>query len=172
MGYFSLDENDTYCNLVLGVAPLVRTDIDKLREEITAWLKDGLSRQEVCERLNCRPDTLRRRLDAWGVTFKQSSYFPKGNPAHNRRPIQDYLVSHGPLIHSHILKQKLWKEGLKPRRCELCDWAEISQDGTLPLELHHRNSDRFDNQLKNLWVLCPNCHSLQSGHGSRKHKGH
>ena len=30
----------------------------------------------------------------------------------------------------------------------------------MPLELDHKNGDRRDNRLENLWLPCPNCHAL------------
>jgi len=71
---------------------------------------------------------------------------------------------------SHKLKKRLFKEGLKEKYCELCKWAEISEDGRQPLELDHINGDRHDNRLTNLRILCPNCHSLQLTHRGRNIK--
>lgn len=68
---------------------------------------------------------------------------------------------------SYMLKNRLFKSSLKIPRCELCGWAEKSQDGRLPLELDHINGDRHDNRLENLRILCPNCHSLQLTHRAR-----
>ena len=65
---------------------------------------------------------------------------------------------------SHLLKKRLFREGLKRECCELCGWAQRAPDGRLPLELDHMNGDKTDNRIDNLRVLCPNCHALQPTH--------
>jgi hypothetical protein len=35
-------------------------------------------------------------------------------------------------------------------------------DKPIPLELHHKDGDHFNNELSNLQILCPNCHAQQS----------
>lgn len=65
---------------------------------------------------------------------------------------------------SYKLKRRLFTEGLKKPKCELCGWSIKSKDGRVPLELEHINGNCFDNRLKNLRILCPNCHSLQPSH--------
>lgn len=72
---------------------------------------------------------------------------------------------------SFKLKSRLFKAGLKIPMCEECGWAQKSNDGRLPLELDHINGDRRDNRLKNLRILCPNCHSLQPTHRGRNRRG-
>src|SRR3989344_296228 len=68
---------------------------------------------------------------------------------------------------SYKLKKRLFLVKLKKPKCEECGWAKTSEDGRLPLELDHINGNRHDNRLKNLRILCPNCHSLQSTHRGR-----
>lgn len=80
-----------------------------------------------------------------------------------QRPLVEILVRHSD-FQSFKLKKRLFLEGLKSPRCELCGWAEMAKDGRIPVELDHINGDRFDNRLLNLRILCPNCHSLQSTH--------
>jgi len=65
---------------------------------------------------------------------------------------------------THMLKKRLFTAGLKKPKCELCNWAQISPDGRLPLELDHIDGNRHNNQIENLRILCPNCHSLQLTH--------
>jgi len=82
------------------------------------------------------------------------------------------ILKNGTRFQSFKLKNRLFKEGLKEAKCEKCDWAEMSADGRLPLELDHINGDRYDNRLENLRILCPNCHSLQLTHrGKNKKRG-
>lgn len=47
--------------------------------------------------------------------------------------------------------------------CTLSEWMGEK----LPLELHHIDGDRFNNQLENLQILCPNCHSLTPNHSKK-----
>lgn len=53
---------------------------------------------------------------------------------------------------------------------ERCGWAERAEDGRIPVELDHKNGDRFDNRFENLQILCPNCHSLQPTHRGKNVK--
>ena len=86
---------------------------------------------------------------------------------------KDILVENS-IYQSFKLKKRLFLAKLKEPKCEECDWAKISVDGRIPLELDHINGDRHDNRLENLRVLCPNCHSLKLTHRgrNRKHKIH
>lgn len=81
-------------------------------------------------------------------------------------PLESILVE-GSTFQSYKLKARLFKAGLKQEHCEQCGWAERTVDGYLPLELDHINGNRNDNRLKNLRVLCPNCHSLTPHHRGR-----
>ena len=48
---------------------------------------------------------------------------------------------------SHKLKNRLFKEKIKNKVCELCGWAKVSDDGRIPLELDHINGDRHDSRI-------------------------
>ncbi|MEI6042441.1 MAG: HNH endonuclease [bacterium] len=85
-------------------------------------------------------------------------------------PTKDILVVNS-TFQSHKLKKRLFKEGLKEKKCEICGWNKTTAEGRLPLELDHINGDNMDNRISNLQILCPNCHSLQPTHrGLNKNK--
>ena len=46
-------------------------------------------------------------------------------------------------------------------KCSKCGWAKRNKyTGKLTLESHHRDGNWKNNAESNLWLLCPNCHSL------------
>jgi 5-methylcytosine-specific restriction endonuclease McrA len=78
-------------------------------------------------------------------------------------PLKQILVKDSQ-FQSYKLKVRLFSSGLKKPKCELCGWKQQSIDGRIPVELDHVNGNSKDNRLKNLRILCPNCHSLQPTH--------
>ena len=72
-------------------------------------------------------------------------------------PIAKYLVRGRRTNRTH-LKSRLLAAGLKENRCEECGLTEW-RGRRLSMALHHVNGDGRDNRLRNLVILCPNCHS-------------
>lgn len=63
------------------------------------------------------------------------------------------------------IKKRLIKS--RGHRCESCqrtEWLERP----IPLELHHRDGNRFKNVESNLELLCPNCHAQTDTWKNRK----
>ena len=55
-------------------------------------------------------------------------------------------------------KKRLLKEGLLQYECYKCGLKEWMGE-PISLQLEHKNGDNTNNTLKNLTLLCPNCHS-------------
>jgi len=145
----------------------MRTDILERREEILAWVEEGQSKAYMYRKLRCKPITLNSWLDKMGVDYKgnQGGKGIKSDP--KRKTAKEYIKS--TCISSHKLRIKLIEDGIKEERCERCklnEWMGLA----IPLELHHIDGNRFNNEFNNLQVLCPNCHSL-TDNNSGNNKG-
>ena len=57
---------------------------------------------------------------------------------------------------------------LHGNKCMKCDWCEINKfTKRVPIELNHIDGNPENNEISNLELLCPNCHSLTEYHKSR-----
>ena len=96
-----------------------------------------------------------------GIDYKGNQGL-NGIKTNNRYKTAEEYINSGSYIKSHLLKQKLIKDGIKIEKCELCgliSWHNVK----LPLELHHKDGNHYNNDISNLQILCPNCHSIQPG---------
>jgi Zn-dependent peptidase ImmA (M78 family) len=60
---------------------------------------------------------------------------------------------------------------VKEWKCECCGISEwMGKD--ISLEIHHIDGDRLNNDLSNLQLLCPNCHSQTDNWRSRNQRGY
>lgn len=74
-------------------------------------------------------------------------------------------------MNSCRLKKKLVAEGFLEERCYTpgCPiQASVWLDRTLILQLDHIDGDNTNNELANLRILCPNCHTQTETWGRRK----
>lgn len=146
----------------------MRTDILERKNEILEWINMNQSKAFMCRELKCKPETLNKYLIQMGIDYK-GNMGGKGIKTDNKyKTTEEYLKS--TCIKSHRLKLKLIRDGIKAGACELCgvsEWMGVK----LPLELHHKDGNHYNNNLDNLMILCPNCHSIQPGNSGAKTKG-
>jgi hypothetical protein len=91
---------------------------------------------------------------------------PLGRPA---LPLSDVLVA-GSIYQRARLKERLFAEGLKDRRCELCGQDELWHGRRMSLILDHVNGVHDDNRLENLRIVCANCNATLDTHCGRKNR--
>ena len=72
--------------------------------------------------------------------------------------LQEILNGKHPEFQTFKLKNRLLSEGLIKNQCSICKITNWN-DKTLNMELDHIDGNRTNHKLKNLRMLCPNCHS-------------
>lgn len=84
--------------------------------------------------------------------------------------IDEICVEKSTYIHTTSLKEKLYKEGIKSRECELCGQDEMWRGKRMSLILDHINGDKFDNRIENLRIVCANCNATLETNGGKNIK--
>jgi 5-methylcytosine-specific restriction endonuclease McrA len=140
----------------------MRIDILERKEEILQWIAEELPLCEIKTRLRCKHETLRTYLKQMGIEYAgQQNKKGQHKGGFDYRDSSYYTYKGAPRIQSAKLREKLIRDGIKENKCEKCGnthWLGKK----LPLELHHKDGDHFNNELSNLEILCPNCHAVEA----------
>jgi Zn finger protein HypA/HybF involved in hydrogenase expression len=144
----------------------MRYDILEKKDLIIGWINENQSKSFICKELKCKPITLDSYLVKLNLDYKgnQGGKGIKCDP--NYKTALEYIES-GAYISSHKLRQKLFKDKIKEKKCEECGVTEWNNK-KLEFELHHKDGNHYNNELTNLIILCPNCHSQTDTHSKRK----
>ena len=65
------------------------------------------------------------------------------------------------------LKPLTYKRGHKCQNCGKSKWL----GNPIPLEIHHIDGDKLNNEESNLIILCPNCHALTENYRGKNISG-
>lgn len=146
----------------------MRRDILERKEDILKWIEEEQPKHFICKQLNCKQETLNSYLKKMNIEYAgQQNKHSHLNGKNNYVSAKQYLGT-GKYISSFNLKEKLLREGLKQRECEICGLSQW-MGYEIPLELHHKDGNHHNNDFDNLQILCPNCHAQQPGNsGSNK----
>ena len=133
--------------------------------DIIKAVKSSTSKRQCIVKLGLVPAggnyaTLNRAIERLNLNIEhfKGKGWNKGIRTGYKKELKVYLNNEY-RINSHRLKLRLFKEGIKEQMCENCERKEwIGKQ--IPLELHHVDGNKENNNLNNLQILCPNCHSF------------
>lgn len=136
------------------------------KEFLTPLIESSTTMSEVVRKIGHRStDTgfvtylskLAKKFDISTKHFKSKSEQAAMRSV-NKRDINEYFSNKYPIA-SNALKKRLLREKIKKKECEKCGISKWL-DEELSLHLHHIDLDHTNNNLNNLMILCPNCHSV------------
>jgi hypothetical protein len=152
----------------------VRYSEDDAREAIAA----SSSYSEALRRLGLRAaggnhKVLKKYVAQWGISTEHFDPYGtqrRGGEHHRQpRPLAEVMVEHS-TYHRGQLKERLYREGLKARACELCGQGETWRGRRMGLILDHINGVADDHRLENLQIVCPNCAATLETHCGRQNR--
>ena len=126
----------------------------KYKKEIIEALKTSTTMSEAAAKINLAFSTFKRYAE------KYKLYTPnQGGKGlmKSKKKLEDVLSGDIHIV-TNQLRIRLVREGYLEYKCSMCGICEWNGK-KLSLELDHIDGDKYNNSLKNLRILCPNCHS-------------
>lgn len=131
--------------------------------ELRKLCEEAGSMMEAARRLKLHFNTFKKLAKEAGC-YKPStaarSSIPKMTKMTKEYVIDRYL-SNKQYVRLPSLRKYLINFGFKEAKCEVCGLSEWLGK-PIPLELHHKNGDHYNNHLENLEILCPTCHAQKT----------
>lgn len=118
------------------------------------YVKTGGGTQETLKKVIAERglDTSHFIQTVWNKGLHDYSLFQNGSVRKNGRTTLEALID------------------IKGRQCECCKLTTWN-DQPINLEIHHIDGDHYNNELTNLQLLCPNCHSYTENYCGKSNTG-
>lgn len=142
--------------------------------ELRRVIAESRSYNQALRSLGIRPGggnhaTIKKYVERWGISTAHFNTTRTDNLRRPQIPLSAVLVE-GSTYHRGHLKRRLFAEGIKLPRCELCGQDETWRGRPMALVLDHINGVADDNRLENLRIVCPNCSATFDTHCGRKNR--
>jgi len=140
------------------------------KENLQKAVDESMSIASVIRCFGLKPcggnyNSFKRRLERFEIDISHFTGigWNKGNTpnfTHTKKSFTEkVLCKNGKNWKSSAIKEKLFFFGIKEKVCEECGQKSIWNSKPLAFHLEHIDGDHNNNEIGNLKILCPNCHS-------------
>ena len=145
-------------------------------QDVRDAVASARSLAEALRTLGLRPAggnhrTLHKLIAKYGISVDHldPKWALRRAPRNCAMPLSEILVANSTFHRGH-LKERLFDEGVKRRKCELCGLGDEWRGRPMSLILDHINGVSTDNRIENLQIVCPNCAATLETHCGRKNR--
>lgn len=146
-----------------------KDELQKLLDESNSYA-DLLRKLEMSEH-GANRTTLKKVIDEYNLDLTQISRNREMEQLGNLKriwktiPLENILKKDTSYTSAMLLK-RLFVEGYKEKKCERCGIVNWMGE-EITFHLHHKDGKHNNNELENLQVLCPNCHSQTENYAGK-----
>lgn len=144
------------------------------KENLEKIIKNSNSLAETLKKLGKRAaggnfKTLRKYIDKYDIDISHFNSEQirrekfKKYLTEKKKDLSEILTENSSYNRGH-LKKRLYDEGVKERKCELCGQNEMWNGKRMSLILDHKNGIWDDNRIENIRIVCPNCNATLDTH--------
>lgn len=132
----------------------MRTDLLEKKAFILELISNNYSNAEIARQLHCKVDTLKSYYKKLGISYKGNQGGKSVKKSPFKKPALEILDT---LCPNSFKRKRLIEDKLKEAKCERCGLSTWLGK-PIPLQLHHKDFNHYNNELENLQILCANCH--------------